>query len=115
MAARQDSCRCAGCSNAGRIHPDRAASGVTRDGAPLVGLTTASSQASMAGEMWLADLKQAGATNVAIPLVETRDHASDLKIAEQIRHARGIFLGGGDQVKLVSALSGTPVEEAIRE
>jgi len=86
-----------------------------RDGAPLVGLTTASSQASMAGEMWLADLKQAGATNVAIPLVETRDHASDLKIAEQIRHARGIFLGGGDQVKLVSALSGTPVEEAIRE
>jgi cyanophycinase len=86
-----------------------------RDGAPLVGLTTASSQASMAGEMWLADLKQAGATNVAIPLVETRDHASDRKIAEQIRNARGIFLGGGDQVKLVSALSGTPVEEAIRD
>jgi cyanophycinase len=86
-----------------------------RDGAPLVGLTTASSQASMAGEMWLADLKQAGATNVAIPLVETRDHASDRNIAEQIRNARGIFLGGGDQVKLVSALSGTPVEEAIRD
>lgn len=85
------------------------------DGAPLVGLTTASSQAAMAGEMWLADLKQAGATNVTIPLVETRDHASDPKIAEQIRNARGIFLGGGDQVKLVSALSGTPVEEAIRD
>jgi cyanophycinase len=86
-----------------------------RDGAPLVGLTTASSQASMAGEMWLADLKQAGATNVTIPLVETRDHACDQRIAEQIRNARGIFLGGGDQVKLVSALSGTPVEQAIRD
>jgi cyanophycinase len=86
-----------------------------RDGAPLVGLTTASSQASMAGEMWLADLKQAGATNVSIPLVETRDHACDQRIAEQIRNARGVFLGGGDQVKLVSALSGTPVEEAIRD
>jgi cyanophycinase len=86
-----------------------------REGASLVGLTTASSQASMAGEMWLADLKQAGATNVSIPLVETRDHACDRKIADQIRNARGIFLGGGDQVKLVSALSGTPVEEAIRD
>ena len=86
-----------------------------RDGAPLVGLTTASSQAAMAGEMWLADLNQAGATNVAIPLVETRDHACNERIAEQIRNARGIFLGGGDQVKLVSALSGTLVEEAIRD
>src|SRR3979409_1429623 len=36
-------------------------------------------------------------------------------MVEQFRSARGIFLGGGDQVKLVSTLSGTPLEEAIRE
>ena len=65
--------------------------------------------------MWLADLRQAGATNVSIPLVENRDHASDQKIVEQVRNASGIFIGGGDQVKLVSALSGTPLEEAIRD
>src|SRR5215208_6919394 len=86
-----------------------------RDGAPIFGLTTASSQVQVASKMWVSDLTQAGATNVAIPLVETRDHASDPKIVRVARNARGIFLGGGDQVKLVSALSGTPLEEAIRD
>jgi cyanophycinase len=86
-----------------------------RNGTPIVGLTTASSQVALSKDMWLADIKAAGATNVEIPIVETRDHACDERIATQIRGARGIFLGGGDQVKLVSALSGTPVEDAIRE
>jgi cyanophycinase len=65
--------------------------------------------------MWLADLRTAGATNVEVPLVETREHASNPAIVDRVRAARGIFLGGGDQVKLVSALSGTPLEEAIRD
>lgn len=86
-----------------------------RNGAPIVGLTTASSQVALARDMWLADLARAGASNVSIPLVETRDQACDPEIVELVRSARGIFLGGGDQVKLVSALSGTPLEDAIRE
>ena len=86
-----------------------------KEGAPIVGLTTASSQVAVAREMWLSDLGQAGATNLEIPIVETRDQACDAKIVEQVRNARGIFLGGGDQVKLVSCLSGTPLEEAIRD
>jgi cyanophycinase len=86
-----------------------------RAGAAIVGITTASSQVAMARDLWLADLAQAGATNVSIPLVDIRDRACDPAIVEQIRGARGIFLGGGDQVKLVSCLSGTPLEDAIRE
>jgi cyanophycinase len=86
-----------------------------KEGAPIVGFTTASGQAGVAREMWLADLAQAGATNVSIPLVETREQATDAKIVEQVRTARGIFLGGGNQVKLVSALSGTPLEAAVRD
>lgn len=86
-----------------------------REGAPIVGFTTASSQVAVSRDMWLADLQQAGATRVSIPIVETRDQACDQSIVEQVRNARGIFLGGGDQVKLVSVLSGTPVEEAIRD
>jgi cyanophycinase len=86
-----------------------------KKGAPIVGLTTASSQVAVAREMWLSDLGQAGATNLEIPIVETRDEACDSKIVDQVRNARGIFLGGGDQVKLVSCLSGTPLEEAIRD
>ncbi|HJP85378.1 MAG TPA: cyanophycinase [Gemmatimonadaceae bacterium] len=86
-----------------------------KDGASIVGLTTASSQVKVAREMWLSDLTQAGATNVTIPVVETREQASDAANIEHVRRARGIFLGGGDQVKLVSCLSGTPLEEAIRD
>jgi cyanophycinase len=86
-----------------------------RQGGAIFGLTTASSQVSVARDMWVSDLEQAGASNVTIPIVETRDHASDPKLVDQVRNARGVFLGGGDQVKLVSALSGTPLEEAIRE
>jgi cyanophycinase len=86
-----------------------------KEGAPVVGITTASSQVAVAREMWLADLAQAGASNLTIPIVETRDHACDPTIVAQMRNARGIFLSGGDQVKLVSALGGTPLEEAIRD
>ena len=86
-----------------------------KDGAPIVGLTTASSQVQVAREMWLADLGQAGATNASIPIVETRDQACDHNIVDEVRRAKGIFLGGGDQVKLVSCLGGTPLEEAIRD
>jgi cyanophycinase len=86
-----------------------------RDGSAIVGFTTASSQVVVSKDMWLADLRQAGATNVSIPIVETREQACDEKIVAQVRGARGIFLGGGDQVKLVSVLGGTPLEEAIRD
>jgi cyanophycinase len=86
-----------------------------RAGAPIAGLTTASSQVALARDMWLSDLKNAGATNLTIPLVESREQASDRAIVALFRSARGTFLGGGDQVKLVSMLSGTPLEEAIRE
>ncbi|HEY1951671.1 MAG TPA: cyanophycinase [Gemmatimonadaceae bacterium] len=86
-----------------------------KDGASIVGFTTASSQVAVSRDLWLADLRQAGATNASIPLVETREQACDDSIVEQVRNARGIFLGGGDQVKLVSVLGGTPLEEAIRD
>jgi cyanophycinase len=86
-----------------------------REGASIIGFTTASSQVSVAREMWLADLSQAGVTNASIPIVDAREHASDPRIIDEVRKAKGVFLGGGDQVKLVSCLSGTPLEEAIRD
>ncbi|HZE08064.1 MAG TPA: cyanophycinase [Gemmatimonadaceae bacterium] len=86
-----------------------------KDGAPIVGFTTASSQVAVARDMWLADLEAAGAADVSIPLVESREQACDPEIVRQVRSARGIFLGGGDQVKLVSIFAGTPLEEAIRD
>jgi len=86
-----------------------------RHGGAIVGFTTASSQVAVSRDMWLADLRQAGATNAEIPIVETREQACDPAIVERARAARGIFLGGGDQVKLVSVFGGTPLGEAIRD
>jgi cyanophycinase len=86
-----------------------------REGAPIVGFTTASSQVAVARDMWLADLTSAGATDLTIPMVERREDASNREIIDRVQNARGIFLGGGDQVKLVSCLSGTPLAEAIRD
>jgi Cyanophycinase and related exopeptidases len=84
-------------------------------GNSIVGATTASSDVAGSRERWLLDFAQAGATACEIPLIESRKEACDEKIAARFRQARGIFLGGGDQVKLVSVLSGTLVETAIRE
>jgi cyanophycinase len=86
-----------------------------KSGAAIVGVTTASSDVSGSRDHWLVDFAAAGFTNCDIPLIHDREQACDKELAKRFRGARGIFLGGGDQVKLVSVLSGTPVGAAIRE
>lgn len=86
-----------------------------RDHARIVGLTTASADPVGAAHAWKNDLAAAGVHNVVIPIVDRRDRAHDAHVAELLREARGIFLGGGDQVHLVATLAGTCVAEAIRD
>jgi cyanophycinase len=81
----------------------------------IVGLTCASGDPASSARQWTQDLKTAGCRHVDIPIVRSREEACDTRITDQIAQASGIFLGGGDQVKLVSILAGTPVEEAIRD
>ncbi|MBV9774467.1 MAG: cyanophycinase [Gemmatimonadetes bacterium] len=86
-----------------------------RDGGKIVGLTTASSEPAASARQWMEDFAAAGAHNVEIPIVDRRDRAQDPRIAEMIRGADGIFLGGGDQVHLVATVGGSRVDRAIRE
>jgi len=86
-----------------------------RDGAPLVVITSASTDPIKAAEVWKRDLESAGATNVAAPIIDRRQRAQDAECAELVRTARGIFLGGGDQRKLVSTLGGSRVWRAVKE
>ena len=83
-------------------------------GAPIVGFTTASSNAARAAKAWRNDFASAGVSNVEIPLVTGREHAEDQRVADLVAGAAGIFLGGGDQVHLIATLSGTKVGDAIR-
>jgi cyanophycinase len=84
-------------------------------GAPIVGLTTASSNSVRAAAAWRRDFASVGVHNVDFPVVDTREKADDDSIADRIRDAAGVFLGGGDQVHLITTLSGTLVGEAIRD
>jgi len=84
-------------------------------GAPIVGFTTASSTPAHAADLWRRDFAEAGVTNVDIPILGSREDACDPAIAQRVRDAAGIFLGGGDQVHLIATLSGTAVAEGIRE
>lgn len=86
-----------------------------RQGARIVGLTTASSDPAGSAREYREAFASAGAHNVEIPVVDRRDRAQDPAVAEMIRRADGIFLGGGDQVLLVSTLGGSRVDRAIRE
>jgi cyanophycinase len=84
-----------------------------QQGGPIVGITSASHDVKGSAGHWKVDLKTAGAGDFVIPIIETREDACKPETAKMIRDARGVFLGGGDQVKLITTLSGTPVGDAI--
>jgi cyanophycinase len=84
-----------------------------QNGGPVIGLTTASASVRASAQRWRRDLRAAGIADVKIPVVETREQAEDPRIVKMIQESSGIFLGGGNQIKLVSVLSGTAVGEAI--
>jgi cyanophycinase len=85
------------------------------DGSRIIGLTTASAEPEPAAKAWRADFRRAGATNVAIPLFSRACDERDREIAGMIRDAHAVFLGGGDQVKLVAALGGSWTLTEIKE
>lgn len=83
------------------------------DAGPVVCLTTASSNPAASARRWRRDLRTAGIEDFTVPIVATREQASDPRIVKMIEESSGIFLGGGNQIQLISVLSGTPAAEAI--
>lgn len=83
------------------------------EGGPIVGITSASRDVRGSARHWKTDFATAGAGEAVFPIIETREDALKRDIAKMVSKARGIFLGGGDQVKLITTLSGTPVGDAI--
>jgi len=86
-----------------------------RDGGRIVGFTSASSDPEGSAHIWMNEFASTGARNVEIPIIDRRQRAQDESVAEAVRSAQGIFLGGGDQVQLVSLLGGSRVGNAIRD
>lgn len=86
-----------------------------RDGGGIIGLTSASAEPIPAARAWAADFRRVGATNVRFPQFVQACDAHDREVAAMIGEARAVFLGGGDQVKLVATLGGSLTLAAIRE
>ena len=86
-----------------------------REGGKIVGFTTASTDPAGSAVAWKDAFAEAGATNVELPIIDRRERAQDARIAQMVLGARGIFLGGGDQVQLVATLGGSRVGRAIKE
>jgi cyanophycinase len=78
-----------------------------KEGGRVVVLTTASAQPAEAARAWRGDFRRAGARDVSFPIFRDACDEQDREIAASIASANAVFLGGGDQVKLVAALGGS--------
>ncbi|MFN8482739.1 MAG: cyanophycinase [Anaerolineae bacterium] len=85
------------------------------DGAArIVVLPVASSFTAEVGARYLALFGELGAARISVIDVATREEALDPGLAGPLDDATGVFLGGGNQVKITTLLGGTPLATAIR-
>ena len=84
-------------------------------GGPIVGITAASADPVGSARLWTGDFASIGVQDVHFPRVSRTDTQCDRETAARIDDAAGVFLGGGDQVKLVATLSGTLTCTAMKQ
>jgi cyanophycinase len=90
-----------------------AASGGTE--ARIAVIPTASSLGPEVVELYDAVFRRLGAAEVVAVRPESREDAHDEELVEQLGKATGIFMTGGNQLKLSAVIAGTPLGEAIIE
>lgn len=83
--------------------------------APIVVIPTASEEPDTQEYYTNLFVKDYGSTDVVVLPIKTREDANKPELVAAAKRARGIFFGGGDQVRIINALAGTPVLDALRE
>jgi cyanophycinase len=78
-------------------------------------IPTASSLGPEVVEVYDATFRKLGAADVVAVRPESRDDAHDPGLVERLRSATGIFMTGGNQLKLSAIVCGTPLGDAIVE
>ena len=76
-------------------------------GGPIVGITAASENPVKSAQLWREDFRAAGVQNIEFPRVKRDNAKLDRELAARLDDAGAVFLGGGNQVKLVGELSGS--------
>jgi cyanophycinase len=82
---------------------------------PLYVLTAATEEPERAWKTYERSFKDLGVEQVAPLHVDRREEANDEALQQRVHEAAGVFMTGGDQVKLLSVLSGTKLCEAMRQ
>jgi cyanophycinase len=83
------------------------------DQARIAVISTASSLGDAATELYRQILTRVGATKVTGLRPETREEANDPRTIEALNDATGIFMTGGNQLRLSSVIGGTKLGAAI--
>jgi cyanophycinase len=83
--------------------------------ATIVVISTASSLGPLAGERYKGVFGELGVSRVRPLHAVTRPQANDETSALAVRDATGIFLTGGNQLRLASTIGGTRLADAILE
>jgi cyanophycinase len=81
--------------------------------AHLVVISTASSFGQRAAERYGEVFRELGAAGAVGLSPKTREEANDPDLSRAIGDATGVFLTGGNQVRLVSVIGGTRLEDAL--
>ncbi len=81
--------------------------------APIVMIPTASSEADAASYYEKLFREEYGCTHAVSLDIRKKADAQRADWAVLARNARGVFFGGGDQIRITNALLGTPVGDAI--
>jgi cyanophycinase len=81
--------------------------------ARIVVIPTAS-QLADTGDRYVAIFKELGARRVQSLELDTRADCNDEQALEALERADGIFLTGGNQLRLATTLGGTPIAKALR-
>ena len=81
--------------------------------APIVMIPTASSEPDAASYYEKLFREEHGCTNAVSLDIRKKADAHRADWTDLARKARGIFFGGGDQIRITNALLGTPVGDAI--
>ncbi|HJQ37372.1 MAG TPA: cyanophycinase [Thermoanaerobaculia bacterium] len=81
--------------------------------APIVVIPTASEEPDTIEYYTNLFMKDYGCTDVVVLPIKTKADANLPELVAAAKRARGIFFGGGDQVRIMNALAGTPVLDAL--
>lgn len=83
-------------------------------GAPLAVLTAASEVPDEVWQMYRDAFGELGVTDLAHVSITEREQARDPARLRKVAAARGVFMTGGSQSRLVSLIGETPLHEALR-